>query len=454
MLNTFLRLVRAPDDIVGAIDVADQSAAETRGPIAYAHLGADTRWPSVREGGELLGKVRRRLAGDRLAATAEEMDRCVEVLQLERYVDNAVHKSDSRSKDIIRQAYYLVRPALPVSVRKHLQRIALRDWRSIPFPGWPVDFTAEEITELIWKLVLEYSGAEEIPFIWFWPDGKSSGCIMTHDVETKAGRDFCRTLMEVEHRYSITSAFEVVPEERYAVPEQFLQDIVDAGCEVCVHGLNHDGRLFSSHSLFFERAKKINSYGKQWGAVGFRSPVLYRNLEWLHALSFAYDMSVPNVGHLDPQKGGCCTVMPYFIGNFVELPLTTVQDYSLYHILRQRSIDVWRHQIQRIAARHGLITFIIHPDYTLDKWAQDLYDQLLEHLAELRSEKGLWFALPREVAAWWSDRNRMEIFKVNGQWRIRGRQAERARIAYAALDGDRVVYRFDSARTVDAADFA
>jgi hypothetical protein len=48
----------------------------------------------------------------------------------------------------------------------------------------------------------------------------------------------------------------------------------------------------------------------------------------------------------------------------------------------------------------------------------------------------------------------MEIFKVDGHWRIRGRQAERARIAYAALDGDRVVYRFDSARTLDAANLA
>jgi hypothetical protein len=28
-------------------------------------------------------------------------------------------------------------------------------------------------------------------------------------------------------------------------------------------------------------------------------------------LCFAYDMSIPNVAHLDPQRGGCCTIMPF-----------------------------------------------------------------------------------------------------------------------------------------------
>jgi hypothetical protein len=40
-------------------------------------------------------------------------------------------------------------------------------------------------------------------------------------------------------------------------------------------------------------------------------------------------MSVPNVGHLEVQRGGC-TVMPYFIGRIVELPVTTSQDYSVF----------------------------------------------------------------------------------------------------------------------------
>ena len=47
---------------------------------------------------------------------------------------------------------------------------------------------------------------------------------------------------------------------------------------------------------------------------------MYRNQEWYDVFEFSYDMSVPNVAHLEPMRGGCCTVMPYFIGKIVELP--------------------------------------------------------------------------------------------------------------------------------------
>ena len=62
-----------------------------------------------------------------------------------------------------------------------------------------------------------------------------------------------------------------------------MQQIREAGSEVCVHGLNHDGRLFSSEEILRTRAKAINQYAEEWGARGFRSPVMYRNFEWYDA---------------------------------------------------------------------------------------------------------------------------------------------------------------------------
>jgi hypothetical protein len=282
----------------------------------------------------------------------------------------------------------------------------------------------------------------ELPFIWFWPDGNSSACIMTHDVEEEAGRRFCATIMKMERRHDVRSAFEIVPEVRYTVSEEYLEEIRAGGCEVCIHGLNHDGRLFSSRGLFLERADKINRYAAAWQALGFRSPVLYRNLEWLKALKFSYDMTVPNVGHLDPQRGGCCTVMPYFIGDMVELPLTTIQDYSLFNILQDRTIELWVKQIDLIRKRNGLVSFIIHPDYVSEAWSSDVYDRLLGHLASLRSD-GMWMPLPRDVDAWWRARSQMRLVQQNGVWTIEGPQAERARVAWASLDKGAVVYTMD-----------
>jgi hypothetical protein len=257
--------------------------------------------------------------------------------------------------------------------------------------------------------------------------------------------------MRMERRIGLVSAFEVVPEERYPVPASYLQSIRDQGCEVCIHGLNHDGRLFTSEETFRARAPKINAYAEQWGARGFRSPVMYRNLDWLNALQFSYDMSVPNVGHLDPQRGGACTVLPYFIGDMLELPLTTIQDYSLFNIVQSRSIGLWQQQMQAIRARNGLISCIIHPDYVNQAWSSAVYERLLDHLAALREEHGVWLALPREVDDWWRARRDMRLVQADGGWSIHGPQSHRAKLAFAALDGERVVYRLAAQQVAEPA---
>ena len=224
------------------------------------------------------------------------------------------------------------------------------------------------------------------------------------------------------------------------MPRDFIDGIKARGFEVNVQDLNHDGRLFWRYDKFKEKAEKINQYGRELGAVGFRSAVLYRNQEWYDLLDFEYDMSVPNVAHLDPQRGGCCTVMPYFIGDMLELPLTTTQDHSLFHILNDYSLDLWRHQIDLILKQNGLISFIIHPDYIFADRAQAVYRGLLSELNQLRSERNIWIAHPREVNRWWRQRSAMRLVSNNGQWAIEGEGNRRARVAFASVEGDKIVY--------------
>ena len=54
-----------------------------------------------------------------------------------------------------RSAYYLLRPIMPVAVRKHLQKLRLRGWEEIPFPHWPVDFTVETLMQRAMALDLK-----------------------------------------------------------------------------------------------------------------------------------------------------------------------------------------------------------------------------------------------------------------------------------------------------------
>jgi len=348
------------------------------------------------------------------------------------------------SAPALRKAYYKVRPILPLSVRKHLQRICLRDWEEIPFPHWPVDLSVELVFENLLALLLKLHGVDEIPFIWFWPNGFPSCAIMTHDVEGLHGSKFCSTLMDLDEAHGIKASFQLVPEGSYPVSSDFLGSIRDRGFEINVHDLNHDGLLFSDRELFLQRAERINRYAKELAAEGFRSAVLYRNLDWLEALDFSYDMSVPNVGHLEGQRGGCCSIMPFFIGKILELPLTTTQDYSLFHILGQYSLDLWERQINLIRKKNGLVSFIFHPDYLREGRAKDTYKALLVHLADLRSAGKLWMTLPGEVNQWWRQRSQMRLIRCGNRWEIEGPGKERARIAHARLKGNRVVYRLES----------
>jgi hypothetical protein len=364
----------------------------------------------------------------------------VENLCRERYT--AHFRQEGRVlNEILRKAYYLIRPLLGVSARRQIQKMRGRGWHDISFPEWPVDTTLERIHQKLLALSLRAQGLDSIPFIWFWPDGFSSCAIMTHDVEGERGRDFCHDLMDLDESFGMRSSFQIVPENRYSVPKSFLDSIRSQGFEVNVHDLKHDGRLYADHAEFLRRAKRINSYAREYGAQGFRSGILYRNADWYDAFDFSYDMSIPNVAHLDPQLGGCCTVMPYFIGNIVELPVTCTQDYTLFHILGDYSTELWNKQIDSVREHNGLINFIVHPDYIMEQRAQDTYKALLGQLAQLRAKGGIWAPLPREVAEWWRARSKMELVYDGGEWRVHGSGSERARVAYASVTGDRVSYR-------------
>lgn len=365
-------------------------------------------------------------------------------LRCERYLSSNGDSKRQRSTSIVREAYYTLRPFLALSVRKHLQRMHLRDWEEIRFPNWPVDTSVECMFKQLMLLLLEVQGVDSVPFIWFWPEGLPGCAMMTHDVETSAGRDLCSRLMDVDDAYGIKSSFEIVPEGRYAVSRDFLNDIRDRGFEINVHDLDHDGRLFTDRSLFLRRVERINRYRREFGAAGFRSAILYRNVDWFGALDFAYDMSVPNSASLEAQRGGCCSVTPYFINDVLEVPVTTTQDYCLFHILSDYSVDLWKRQMSLIADQDGLASFIVHPDYVFERRALDTYRALLTYLAELRSEANIWIARPREVNDWWRDRSQMRLVDRGYGWEIEGPGKERARIAYASADGNRLVYRVES----------
>jgi hypothetical protein len=377
-----------------------------------------------------------------------DLSEVVSNLRYEHYFRNAPRYLERvTGGTAARSIYYFFRPILPVAVRKHLQKVRLSGWDKIAFPRWPVDLTVDSLMSKVMALELKQLGIGRIPFIWFWPDGARGCGILTHDVEDRAGRDFCDRLMDLDDSYGIKSAFQIVPEARYEKSVALCMAIRRRGFEVNVHDLNHDGRLFHSRQQFLRRAAEINDYARAFQSLGFRSASLYRQQGWYGLLEFSYDMSVPNVAHLEPQRGGCCTVMPYFVGDLLELPLTTAQDYSLFHILGDYSIALWKKQMDLILSRNGLISVLTHPDYLIERRARAVYMELLAYLRKLQEESRVWMALPAEVNRWWRSRYLLKLVRDGPSWRIEGPDHHRARLAYASLRDNRLVFDVDGAET-------
>jgi glycosyltransferase involved in cell wall biosynthesis len=287
-------------------------------------------------------------------------------------------------------------------------------------------------------------GSECPPENWpGWPEGKKFAVVLTHDVESKAGLHKCPSLMQLELDLGFRSSFNFIPEGNYGVPSELREELTATGFEVGIHDLKHDGHLFASHREFKRRAVRINDYAREWGASGFRSGFMMRNLDWLHDLDVQYDASTFDTDPFEPQPDGGHTIFPFWVPRpndgfvnhqrstinsssrgYVELPYTLPQDFTLFSLLRETTVDIWLRKLDWIAQNGGMVLVDAHPDYMAfsgtpsrkgGEYRVELYKQLLEHVRSKYSGE-YWQALPREVAAF--------VFQTKNAARVKGDQIE------------------------------
>ena len=293
--------------------------------------------------------------------------------------------------------YYLIKPLIPRRLQLFLRRkVVLKKLLSCK-SVWPIDERATRLPE-------KWAG---------WPEGKQFALILTHDVDTSRGQSRCQSLMGLEQTMGFRSSFNFVP-ERYSVSAVVRQKLTQSGCEVGVHGLYHDGKYFESRNTFRHRATKINRYIQEWGAVGYRSPSMLHNLEWMHDLNIAYDASTFDTDPFEPQPDGMCTIFPFWVSRngiargYVELPYTLPQDFTLFILLRQNNIDVWKTKLDWIVQNKGMALINTHPDYMnfsdekpgIEEYPAGYYSEFLNYV-KTRYSGQYWHALPRDMAAFW-----------------------------------------------------
>lgn len=290
--------------------------------------------------------------------------------------------------------YYHLKPVIPRRFQIWMRSKVARRQRHANAKVWPI---------------LEKAG--RLPDLWpGWPQKKSFALVLTHDVETAQGQNKCRPLIELEKSMGLRSSFNFVP-ERYVVSSELRTHLTEEGFEVGIHGLNHDGKLYSSKRIFQKRADKINHYLKTWEAVGFRSPAMHHNLEWIHYLNIEYDLSTFDTDPFGPQPDGVETIFPFWVQNklfqngYVELPCTMPQDFLLFVLMKVRGIKEWKNKLDWIAAHKGMVLLNTHPDYMkfyggkpgFEEYPIRYYLELLNYI-ETKYKNCYWNALPRQIS--------------------------------------------------------
>jgi hypothetical protein len=250
------------------------------------------------------------------------------------------------------ELFYSIKPLFPRPLQLGLRRAIAGIQRRKHADIWPIN-----------------EGAALPPPGWNgWPEGKRFAWDLHHDVETSAGQDKCSALMDLEERLGVRSTFFIVP-ERYPVSESLIEEIKRRGFGLGVHGLHHDGKLFQSYEKFRKDAERINGYLRAWGTRGFSAPSMIYRHEWMHHLDIDHSTGAFDTDPFAPEPSPTPTIFPFIVraearaNRFVELPCTLVQDHTLFVILKERTIDVWKRKMDWIAAHKGLALFITHPDY-------------------------------------------------------------------------------------------
>jgi glycosyltransferase involved in cell wall biosynthesis len=321
------------------------------------------------------------------------------------------------------RAYYQLRPLLPRTLQICLRRWFAHLQSRSSFPRWPIETCLHDFFDLMLAMLTSISD-EPVPSIAPWPSGYSWALVLTHDVELAGGWAARQPVQEVERAHGVRSSWNLVP-RRYEVDRDDVGALLAEGFEVGVHGLHHDGRDLASLKLWTARLPSIRAAAVDWGAAGFRSPALHRRWEWMSMPGLDYDSSCPDSDPFEPQAGGCCTWLPFFNGETVELPITLVQDHTLFVILRKESEAIWIDKTLFLRARGGMAMMVTHPDYLVDQRILGAYQRFLEQFA---SDPSAWKALPRDVSSWWRRRACSSLERDGEGWRVVGPASAEARV--------------------------
>jgi hypothetical protein len=133
-------------------------------------------------------------------------------------------------------------------------------------------------------------------------------------------------------------------------------------------------------------------------------------LDWIHQLNIKHSTCTFDTDPFEPEPSAARTIFPFFARNaskheFVELPYTLPQDHTLFVIMQEKNINIWKRKLDWIVANGGMALLNTHPDYMnfnqgamqLEEYSVHNYIDFLLYIKEEYKDM-YWHALPKEVA--------------------------------------------------------
>jgi hypothetical protein len=338
----------------------------------------------------------------------------------------------TRNSLVFKWLFYTAKPIIPRRVQISLRRQIAHYIRKKNCHLWPIDPNSAQPPEG-WK---------------GWPEGKQFALVLSHDVDTIHGYNDVLRVAELEENMGFRSCFNFVPERYGKVSLDLLDQLRRRGFDVAVHGLKHDGKLFLSKRTFGRQAPRVNAYLKKWQTDGFTSPSMQRNLKWMTSLNINYSTSTFDTDPFEPEPDGVRTIFPFVVYQgscqpsaiskqltpsccptsydltavssppmsseppscFIELPYTIPQDSTLFIILQEKTIDIWKRKLDWIAEKGGMALLNTHPDYMncvksrcgLEEYPITFYEEFLSYVKD-KYESQYWHVIPKGMARFWKE---------------------------------------------------
>jgi len=142
---------------------------------------------------------------------------------------------------------------------------------------------------------------------------------------------------------------------------------------------------------------------------------MHHNLDWLHDLDIEYDASTFDTDPFEPQSDGTSTIFPFWVrGNsdqkgYVELPYTLPQDFSLFVLMKEKTIDIWKQKLDWIIEQGGMALINTHPgnmnfegdNMALEEYPAQYYEEFLQYI-KTKHKGEYWHALPKHISRFWA----------------------------------------------------